>query len=41
MSDTLRNNLTQYPKAWPFEEAAKVARRLEASGRAQALFETG
>ena len=41
MSDTVRNNLTQYPKAWPFEEAAKVVRRLEASGRQQALFETG
>jgi lysyl-tRNA synthetase, class I len=40
MSDTVRNNLT-YPKAWPFEEAAKVVRRLEASGRQQALFETG
>jgi lysyl-tRNA synthetase class 1 len=37
MSDTVRNN----PKAWPFEEAAKVARRLEASGRREALFETG
>ena len=40
MSDTVRNNLPS-PKAWPFEEAAKVARRLEASGRRQALFETG
>ena len=29
------------PKSWPFEEAAKVVRRLEASGRKQALFETG
>jgi lysyl-tRNA synthetase class 1 len=29
------------PKAWPFEEAAKVARRLAASGRDHALFETG
>ena len=41
MSDTIRNNIGQYPKAWPFEEAAKVARRLEASGRRSALFETG
>ncbi|MEO8713768.1 MAG: lysine--tRNA ligase [Acetobacteraceae bacterium] len=29
------------PKAWPFEEAAKVARRLAASGKTHALFETG
>src|ERR1700722_9848650 len=41
MPDTVRNNVTQVPKAWPFEEAAKVARRLEASGRRDALFETG
>jgi lysyl-tRNA synthetase class 1 len=41
MSDTIRNNEGQHPKAWPFEEAAKVARRLAASGRADALFETG
>ena len=40
MSDTVRNNLT-LPKAWPFEEAAKVAARLEQSGKAEALFETG
>jgi lysyl-tRNA synthetase class 1 len=40
MSDTLRNN-SAFPKAWPFEEAAKVVRRLEASGRQVALFETG
>ena len=40
MSDTVRNNLS-LPKAWPFEEAAKVAARLEASGKAEALFETG
>ncbi len=38
MSDTVRNDL---PKAWPYEEAAKVAARLEASGKAEALFETG
>ncbi len=29
------------PKAWPFEEAQKVARRLVASGKTHALFETG
>jgi lysyl-tRNA synthetase class 1 len=28
-------------KAWPFEEARKVAARLAASGKASALFETG
>ncbi len=28
-------------KAWPFEEAAKVAARLTASGKGMALFETG
>jgi lysyl-tRNA synthetase class 1 len=41
MSDTLRNNLTEIPKAWPFEEARKVANRLAASGKDHALFETG
>jgi lysyl-tRNA synthetase, class I len=41
MSDTLRNNLTDIPKAWPFEEARKVANRLAASGKDCALFETG
>ena len=29
------------PKAWPFEEAAKVAQRLAASGKDHAVFETG
>ncbi len=29
------------PKAWPFEEAAKVAHRIAASGKGHALFETG
>jgi lysyl-tRNA synthetase class 1 len=29
------------PKAWPFEEAKKVADRLAAAGRGEALFETG
>ena len=38
MSETLRNIV---PKAWPFEEAAKVAKRLTASGKDHALFETG
>ena len=41
MSATLRNATIAIPKAWPFEEAAKVARRLEASGARSALFETG
>ena len=41
MSDTLRNNFTEIPKAWPFEEARKVALRLAASGKQSALFETG
>jgi lysyl-tRNA synthetase class 1 len=38
MPDTLPPAI---PKAWPFEEAAKVAKRLDASGKAAALFETG
>jgi hypothetical protein len=29
------------PKAWPFEEARKVAERLDAAERAEAIFETG
>ncbi|HEY6434941.1 MAG TPA: lysine--tRNA ligase [Acetobacteraceae bacterium] len=29
------------PKAWPFEEAAKVATRLDRSGKREAVFETG
>jgi lysyl-tRNA synthetase class 1 len=41
MSATLRNNALAIPKAWPFEEAAKVAHRLDASGKGHALFETG
>jgi lysyl-tRNA synthetase class 1 len=32
---------TDLPRAWPFEEAAKVADRLGATGRGAALFETG
>ncbi len=41
MPETLRNNTTALPKAWPFEEAAKVAGRLDKSGKDHALFETG
>src|SRR5271168_3219228 len=41
MSDTLRSNLTEIPKAWPFEEARKVAHRVVRSGKDHALFETG
>ena len=41
MSDTFRNNPAMIPKAWPFEEAQKVARRVTASGKGHALFETG
>ena len=41
MSDTVRNTLAEVPKAWPFEEARKVAQRLAASGKDTALFETG
>ncbi len=29
------------PKSWPFEEAAKVAARMDATGKAEPLFETG
>ncbi len=51
MSDTVRNDLSgaqgaavaraAIPKAWPFEEAQKVVQRIAASGKGQALFETG
>ena len=41
MSATLRYNETASAKIWPFEEAAKVAQRLAASGKDHALFETG
>src|SRR6195952_5098318 len=41
MSVTVRNNVSEISKAWPFEEARKVAQRLTASGKASALFETG
>ncbi len=39
MPDTVAR--MEIPKAWPFEEAAKVAARLAASGKGSALFETG
>src|ERR1700759_5589664 len=41
MSDTVRNNLLDTTKAWPYEEARKVAQRLSASGKKEVLFETG
>ncbi|MBV9248139.1 MAG: lysine--tRNA ligase [Acetobacteraceae bacterium] len=41
MLETVRNRTEALPKSWPFEEAAKVVRRLEASGKNHALFETG
>ncbi len=41
MSAPPRHHAAAIPKAWPFEEAAKVVHRLELSGKGQALFETG
>ncbi|HLJ05466.1 MAG TPA: lysine--tRNA ligase, partial [Acetobacteraceae bacterium] len=41
MAETVRNYEPAIPKVWPFEEAAKVAARLAASGKTHALFETG
>ena len=42
MADTTKlPSIADLPKSWPFEEAQKVARRLEASGKSSALFETG
>ncbi len=41
MSDTVPHPPAAVPKAWPFEEAARVAARLAAAGRGAALFETG
>ncbi len=41
MSTAPTTGATPLPKAWPFEEAAKVAVRLAASGKTHALFETG
>ncbi len=37
----LVNTQAATPKSWPFEEAQKVAARLAASGKTEALFETG
>jgi lysyl-tRNA synthetase class 1 len=41
MSETMQSTRLIVPKAWPFEEAAKVAYRLAVSGKPEALFETG
>ncbi len=52
MPDTFRNNepggtpsaaapLPTLPRAWPFEEAQKVAARLGQTGKTHAVFETG
>jgi lysyl-tRNA synthetase class 1 len=41
MIQTPAPQLHKLPKAWPFEEAKKLADRLAASGKAEALFETG
>jgi len=41
MSETLSVGPLAAPRAWPFEEAAKVAARFAASGKDHALFETG
>ena len=41
MSETLASATPIVPKSWPFEEAQKVARRLDRTGKAEALFETG
>ena len=42
MPDTARQIAPDaLPKAWPFEEAARLAERLGASGKGEAIFETG
>ena len=41
MSHPPRDTDAPLPKAWPFEEAAKVAARVQKSGKGTALFETG
>src|SRR3712207_6310660 len=41
MTAETTHSRSDLPKAWPFEEAAKVADRLRASGKGEALFETG
>ncbi len=40
-TDTRTRDADALPKAWPFEEARKLAERLAASGKSAALFETG
>ncbi len=40
-SNNQQGALDVLPKAWPFEEARRVAQRLAASGMDHALFETG
>ncbi|WP_048860331.1 lysine--tRNA ligase [Acidisphaera rubrifaciens] len=40
-ADALSGARPPLPKSWPFEEAARVAARLAASGKTEALFETG
>ena len=43
MTSDLENwkTLAADSKAWPFEEARKILKRIEASGRGDVLFETG
>src|ERR1700710_1966417 len=42
MPETFRNlGSLLLPKAWPFDEAARLAARMEGSGKEVALFETG
>src|SRR6059058_5631604 len=42
MPETFRNlGGLPLPKAWPFDEAARLAAHMEASGKEVALFETG
>jgi len=41
MPEPSRDAFEPIPKAWPFEEAAKLAQRLDANGKDIALFETG
>ena len=41
MSHSAPDTTATLPKAWPFEEAAKVAARVAQAGKGVALFETG
>ena len=41
MSGAAHRTSPAVPKAWPFEEAQKVARRLAEAGKEHAIFETG